>query len=148
MLKKYKTETLHEEKNRLGGMLGDFNDTSLLTQTCDFAMSPFVRTQDTTSIISSVAGNPIGRDVWWNFVTKNWKTLVSRYGDGGHTLGRLVKAISVSSEKKHLAQFKKFFASHDAPGATRAIEQVMERLESNAAWLARDGKAIAKFLKK
>lgn len=148
MLKKYKTETLHEEKNRLGGMLGDFNDTSLLTQTCDFAMSPFVRTQDTTSIISSVAGNPIGRDVWWNFVTKNWKTLVSRYGDGGHTLGRLVKAISASSEKKHLAQFKKFFASHDAPGATRAIEQVMERLESNAAWLARDGKAIAKFLKK
>lgn len=148
MLKKYKTETLHEEKNRLGGMLGDFNDTSLLTQTCDFAMSPFVRTQDTTSIISSVAGNPIGRDIWWNFVTKNWKTLVSRYGDGGHTLGRLVKAISASSEKKHLAQFKKFFASHDAPGATRAIEQVMERLESNTAWLARDGKAIAKFLKK
>jgi hypothetical protein len=76
----------------------------------------------------------------------NWKTFLSRYGDGGHALGSLVKAISASPEKKHLAFFQTFFKTHDAPGATRAIEQVKERLESNIAWLARDGKIIDKTL--
>ena len=73
---------------------------------------------------------------------------MSRYGEGGLTLSRVVKAISGSAEKKHLISFKKFFATHDAPGAKRAVEQVIERLESNVFWLKRDGKRIEKFLKR
>ncbi|MEK9182709.1 MAG: ERAP1-like C-terminal domain-containing protein, partial [Patescibacteria group bacterium] len=90
---------------------------------------------------------PLGRDIWWNFVKKNWKMLMSRYGGGGFTLARLVKAISDSAEDRHLKSFKKFFKTHDAPGAKRAVEQVIERLESNIAWLKRDGKEIEKFLR-
>ena len=147
LIKKYKKETLHEEKNRIGNALGDFFNTKILKNTCKFAMSQNVRAQDAVGIISSVGANPFGRDIWWNFVQKNWKTLVSRYGDGGHTLAQLVNAISGSAEEKHLKSFKKFFANHDAPGAQRAIEQVLERLEGNIAWLKRDGKKIEGFLK-
>ena len=145
-IKKYKKENLHEEKNRIGAALGDFRDEKILKQVCEFAFGKDVRVQDTVSIISSVAGNPLGRDIWLAFIQKNWKALVSRYGDGGHNLARLVKAISGSAEEKHLKSFKKFFTTHDAPGAKRAIEQVMERLEGNIAWLKRDGKKIEKFL--
>ena len=148
---RYKKETLHEEKNRIGGVLGDFSDPKILKLTCEFAMSKYVRTQDTVGIISSVGANPNGkskgRDIWWSFIQKNWQTLVTRYGDGGHTLARLIKAISGSAEEKHLKSFKKFFATHEAPGAKRAIEQVKERLEGNTLWLKRDGKQINKFLK-
>ena len=77
---------------------------------------------------------------------KNWKTMVSRYGQGGLTLGRAVKCIGGSAEEKHLKEFKKFFATHEAPGAKRSIDQVMERLEGNIAWLKRDTKKIEKFL--
>ncbi|OGI94341.1 hypothetical protein A3A03_03320 [Candidatus Nomurabacteria bacterium RIFCSPLOWO2_01_FULL_40_18] len=145
-IKKYKKETLHEEKNRIGGALGDFQDEKLLKLTCEFAFGKNVRIQDTISILSSVGANPFGHDIWLNFVQKNWKTLVSRYGDGGHTLARLVKAISGSAEEKHLKAFKKFFTTHDAPGAKRSIQQVLERLEGNIAWLKRDGKVIHTFL--
>ncbi|MBI2627649.1 M1 family metallopeptidase [Candidatus Nomurabacteria bacterium] len=145
-IKQYKKETLHEEKNRVGVALGDFRDKKILKQVCEFAFSKEVRVQDTISIISSVAGNPLGRDIWLNFIQKNWKTLISRYGDGGHTLARLVKVISGSAEKHHLKSFQKFFATHEAPGAKRAIEQVLERLESNVAWLKRDVEEIRKFL--
>ena len=107
-----------------------------------------MRTQDTISILSSLGSNPFGRDVWVTCLKTNWKVFVSRYGDGGHTLSRLVKAISTSPEKKHLAFFQSFFKTHDAPGATRSIEQVKERLESNIAWVARDGKSIDKLLNK
>ena len=90
--------------------------------------------------------NPKGRDIWWNFMQKNWKTLVSRYGEGGLTLGRAVKAISNSAEEYHLQSFKKFFATHEAPGGKRSIQQVIERMEGNVAWLKRDGKVIHSFL--
>lgn len=146
LVKLYKKETLHEEKNRIGNALGDFSDPKILEQVCKFSMSENVRIQDTASILSGVGSNPIGRDIWWNFIQKNWKTLVSRYGEGGLTLGRAVKAISGSAEQKHLTSFQKFFKNHQAPGAKRAIEQVIERLESNIAWLKRDQKIITNFL--
>ena len=143
---RYKKETLHEEKNRIGAALGDFKHAGLLKRTCRFAMSRHVRPQDTIGILSGVGANPAGRDIWWNFVKKNWKILVSRYGEGGLTLGHAVKAISGSAEPKHLKSFKKFFVTHPAPGAKRSIEQVLERLEGNILWLKRDRKVIHRFL--
>src|SRR3989338_1113912 len=82
-------------------------------------MSKHVRTQDTVGILSSIGANPEGRDIWLKCIKLNWKILVSRYGDGGHTLARLIKAISGSAEEKHLKSFKEFFATHDAPGEAR-----------------------------
>ena len=145
-LARYKKETLHEEKNRIGGALGYFCDQKILKLACEFSFSDNVRKQDIIGIISSVGANSMGRDIWLNFIQKNWETLVSHYGDGGHTLAYLVKAISGSAEQKHLKSFKKFFATHDTPGAKRSIQQVLERLEGNVAWLKRDGKIIEKFL--
>lgn len=148
LTEKYKKEHLHEEKNRIGNSLGYFTDPKILKSVCEFAMSKYVRPQDTIGILSSIGANPVGRDVWWNFIAKNWKLMVSRYGEGGLSLGRAVQAISGSAEEKHLKLFKKFFATHDAPGGKRSIEQVIERLESNIAWRIRDEKNIEKFLSK
>ncbi|MBI2631192.1 M1 family metallopeptidase [Candidatus Nomurabacteria bacterium] len=148
LLKLYKKETLHEEKNRIGGALGDFKNKKLLACACAFAMSSDVRPQDSVGILSGVGANPLGRNIWWDFVKKNWQTLVTRYGEGGLTLGRAMKAISGSAEPKHLKDFKKFFRAHPAPGAKRAIAQVLERLESNIIWFRRDYKLIKKFLSK
>jgi puromycin-sensitive aminopeptidase len=147
LIKMYKKETLHEEKNRIGSALGNFSNQKLLEKTCEFALSEKVRIQDTVSILSSVGANPKGRDIWWGFIQKNWKTLVSRYGEGGLTLAKAVKAISGSAEEKHFKSFKKFFSTHKAPGAKRAVEQVLERLEGNIAWLKRDEKIIKDFLR-
>ncbi len=147
LIKMYKAETLHEEKNRIGSVLGDFDDDKILCLTSEFALSKDVRIQDTIRIISSIAMNSNGRMIWLKCIKYNWDTFLSRYGDGGHTLGRLIKAISATPEKKHLEYFKAFVKSHKAPGAERSIEQVLERLENNALWLARDSKQVIKFLK-
>ena len=146
LVKLYKKEELHEEKNRIGGALGDFSQDSILGEAVHFAFSEHVRTQDTVGILSSIGANPLGRDIWFKSLKQNWKTMVTRYGEGGLTLGRAVKAISGSAEEKHLKNFKAFFTNREAPGAKRSIEQVIERLESNVAWLKRDRKSIEKFL--
>ncbi len=147
LIKKYIEEHLHEEKNRIGNSLGNFQNPQILKLVCEFAMSKNVRAQDAVGILSSVGANPLGRDIWWSFITQNWKTLVSRYGEGGLTLSRVVKAISGSAEEHHFKEFKKFFSTHKAPGAKRAIDQVLERLEGNNAWRKRDHRNIANFLK-
>jgi puromycin-sensitive aminopeptidase len=147
-VKQYKKETLHEERNRIGNALGDFKDKEILCKTVHFALSSQVRIQDTISILSSVGANPYGRDVWVTAIKSNWQTLLNRYGDGGHFLARLVKAISFSPEKKHLTFYQNFFKTNKMPGAERSIEQVKERIELNIAWKEKDLKDIRKFLEK
>lgn len=146
MISLYQKETLHEEKNRIGNALGYFRNRDLLLKACEFSFSKNVRIQDTVGILNSVGVNTYGRDVWLNFIKTNWKEMLSRYGEGGFTLGRAVKAISGSAEERHFKDFKKFFRTHKAPGAKRAIDQSLERMEGHIAWLKRDGKEIAKFL--
>lgn len=143
----YQKETLHEEKNRIGYAMCEFKDSKILCDVVDFAFSSHVRIQDTERFLATLAGNPAGRDIWFKAMRMHWKTILERYGQGGYTLSRMVKAISSSAEKKHLQAFKKFFKGRHAPGAERAVEQALERMESNILWLARDGKKIDKFLK-
>jgi puromycin-sensitive aminopeptidase len=145
LVERYKKEKLHEEKNRIGNALGYFKQPKILKDACAFAMSAHVRQQDSVGILSSVGANALGRDVWLTFIKQNWKTLVSRYGEGGLNLARSIKAISSSAEEKHLKDFTQFFATHPAPGAKRAIDQVKERLTGNIAWLKRDGRIIKEF---
>ncbi|MFM7088995.1 MAG: M1 family metallopeptidase [Candidatus Paceibacterota bacterium] len=148
LLALYKKETLHEEKNRIGYALADFTQKEILCDTIHFAFSKDVRPQDTVGILTSIASNTLGRDIWITAIKTNWDTLISRYGDGGYTLGRLLGGLSVSPHKKHLDFYKNFFKIHPAPGAARSIEQTKERIESNILWAKRDAKTLDKFLSK
>ncbi len=145
-LNNYKNEDMHEEKNRLGSVLGYFQSEKILKNVCDFAISPDVRQQDMYSILAVVAINPFGRNIWIDFINKNWDLLLTKYGDGGSTISYVIKSIWNTGDRKHFIFLKKFFSTHQAPGADRAVQQVLERIENNVLWLKRDGKKIAKFL--
>ena len=142
----YKKETLHEEQGRLGRALASFADKKLLSQVLEFSLSKDVRSQDTLSLVAGVWGNPVGRDLAWAFVKKHWPTFLERYGSGGYSLSRLVKSGSVFHTREAYTDFKQFFKTHSAPGASRAVEQVLEKIDGNIRWLARDGREIEKWL--
>ncbi|MDO8482318.1 MAG: M1 family metallopeptidase [bacterium] len=142
----YKKETLHEEQGRLGRALASFADKKLLSHVLEFSLSKDVRSQDTLSLVAGVWSNPVGRDLAWSFVKKNWPIFLERYGSGGYSLSRLVKSGSVFHTREQYDDFKQFFKTHSAPGASRAVEQVLEKIDGNIRWLARDGKNIEKWL--
>lgn len=144
----YRKQSLHQEKNRIGVSLGEFEDDKILCQVTEFAISSDVRPQDSIGILSGIAVNPKGRMIWLKFMKYNWDTMLSRYGDGGYTLSRMMKAISNTPEEKHLKYFRDFIKNHKTPGAERAVEQVLERIENNILWKNRDQKEINNFLKK
>ncbi|MEY2671781.1 MAG: hypothetical protein RL687_198, partial [Candidatus Parcubacteria bacterium] len=49
---------------------------------------------------------------------------------------------------KDLKNIKDFFAKNKAPGADRTIEQGLEKINSNIAWIKDDQKDLKKWLEK
>jgi aminopeptidase N len=146
--KLYKTEKMHEEQERYGRALAQFENKKLLAKTLEFAMSKNVRQQDASFILSAVWSNSYGRDITWKFMKKNWKTFLKKYGEGGHFLGRILTPLGSHIKAKDAVDAQKFFKTHQAPGADRTLEQSYERIFSNSAWLASDKKSIKSWLKK
>lgn len=148
LLKMYKAETLHEEKNRVGRALGHFRQKKLLQKTLEFALSKDVRPQDCVRMIGVVAMNPEGTDLAWNFIKKNWKLFRERYSGsrGSRELSYLLEPMGISASEKIAKDIEQFSKKNPTPGTERTASQVLERIRSNTAWLARDGKKLAVFL--
>jgi len=145
-IKKYKTEILHEEKNRIGRALGQFKKPALLKKALNFSMSKDVRFQDMPGIATSVWSNSQGREIAWTFMKKNIKVIMERYALGGHMLSRILAPAGQFNTETKAKEISDFFKKHPAPGAARTVNQVLEKIYSNAAWLKRDSKAIGNWL--
>lgn len=146
--KLYIKEKMHEEKNRYGNALTNFKDKDLLKKTLEFSLSKNVRIQDAPHMIVSTWSNSNGREITWSFIKNNWKELCKKYGEGGHFLSRLLVAMGTHTETKDLKDIQKFFSKNKAPGADRTIEQGLEKIKSNIAWIKDDKKDIKKWLEK
>jgi len=144
--KLYKEEKLHEEKDRYGYALTSFKNKSLLKKTLSFIMSDNVKGQDAPHLLAMVWQNINGKDLTWKFVKNNWKTILKKYGEGGHFLSRLLTPLGGHTKLNDLKDAKKFFEKNEAPGAERTLEQAYERIESNIAWLRDDKKIIKDWL--
>ncbi len=144
----YEKEELHEEKDRYGRALSQFKDKTLLARTLTFTMTKSVKDQDAPHMLAAVWSNSLGRDLTWSFVKHNWPTLLKKYGDGGHFLGRMLSAIGTHTTSKDATDIKKFFKTNAAPGAERTLEQSYERIYSNEAWTKSDKKLVEKWLAK
>lgn len=84
---------LQEEKIRLATALGTVRKEELIQRVLEFAISKDVRSQDSVTVICSIAGNTstkLSSDLTWEFVKKNWDVLYSRYSSG-FLITRLVK---------------------------------------------------------
>jgi puromycin-sensitive aminopeptidase len=147
MLNLYRSTDLHEEKDRISRALGSINDVTLLQKVIQFAMSEEVRAQDAVFVIASVAVNPTGRDTAWTFFKENWKILLNQYS-GGFLLTRLVKHLTENfATEEKAVEIESFFKAHEFPGAERTVQQSIETIRLNAAWLNRDIGEIREYFK-
>lgn len=147
MLNLYRATDLHEEKDRISRALGSIKNVELLQKVITFAMSGEVRAQDAVFVIASVAVNPLGRELSWTFFKENWKILVNQY-QGGFLLARLVKHLTENFASEEKAQeVENFFKQHEFPGTERTVQQSVETIKLNTAWLQRDLPSITEYLK-
>ncbi len=145
LLDLYAKAEMHEEKNRLGNSLGNFRNKALLEKTLHFALSDTVRLQDKTRMIAYVTMNPMGLEISWPWIQRNWKTFTERYS-GTRDLLHLIDPMHVSSSKILAGELKAFFKKHKVAGMQRTLDQTLEQIAANALWLQRNKKSVAEFL--
>ncbi|XP_051165800.1 puromycin-sensitive aminopeptidase [Leptopilina boulardi] len=147
MLKLYRESDLHEEKDRILAALGAVKDEKLLARVLKFSMGDEVRAQDSVFGITSVTMTYQGRMLAWEFLKEKWDILLDRY-KGSYLLTRLVKSITenfVTNEKAE--EIEQFFDKQQKTAVERTVQQSVESIRLNAAWLTRDMEKIQEFLK-
>ncbi len=137
-----KTE-LQEEHIRLLLSLARFASPDLLQETLERSLTDDVRSQDTITVVTAVAGNLHGRELAWSFVKDRWEEFNRRYGGGGFGLMRLVSICGAFAEAGKLADVESFFQEHPVPAAERTIRQSLERIRLNIRWLERNGAELS-----
>ena len=135
--------TLQEERVRLHMAMGRFQQPELLRSTLELALSEEIRSQDTISLISAVAGNRIGKALAWQFLKDNWPEFDRRYGSGGFGIMRLVSITGAFTTTQEQEDVRSFFEAHPVPAATRTIQQSLERIGLNVRWLDRNRADLA-----
>ena len=147
LLSLHKESGLQEEKVRLLRALGLFKQKDLLSKTLAYSLSSDVRQQDTLLCAASVAMNPHGKDLAWEFFKDNWNTFYERYGKEGHMMPYFVKYLTAGfSTIEKREDVDKFFTDHQAPTAKRAIEQSLEDIQVSCNFIENNEKGIAKWL--
>ena len=138
--------TLQEEKIRLLIAMARFTTPDILKDLLTQSLGENVRSQDTISVIGSVANNPHGKRLAWNFLKENWSTLDERYGGGGFGLMRLVSITSGFASNEDYEDVKQFFKANAAPAAERSVRQSLERIRLNTNWITFNDSVLDKWL--
>jgi len=140
---------LQEEKMRIATALGAVRKENLIRKVLEFALSPSVRSQDSVTVICAVAGNTstkLSSDLAWQFVKESWSTISSRYSSG-FLITRLCKTVPEGfATQEDYDDVDKFFKEHPVPAAQRSIQQALESIQVNKAWLHKDEKSLTKYL--
>ena len=138
---------LQEEQVRLLMALSNPRDERLLQETLRRSLTDAVRSQDAVLVITSVAASrpSVGRDLAWSFVKDNWDELYRRYAESGFLIRRLVQIAQEFTTPEAVKDVERFFRGREAPEVRRAVQQAIEKIRVNAAWLKSNGKGLERW---
>jgi len=124
----------------------------------EFSISEDVRKQDTAAIMIAIAKSKAGRELSWNFFRENFTFLKNRfvssnessriqmiiitlyiYFQGSGLGSKLIKGVVEDFATEDKAQeVIDFFKANMYSGTDRAIQQGVESIRMNEAWLKRE----------
>jgi aminopeptidase N len=134
-----------EEYYRFFNALASFRDPALVTRTLQFALSNDVRTQDTGTLLEQILGSPSGRELAWQFIQKQWQTIIEKLGtfQGIPSIARGVQSFC-STERA--GEIRQFFTKNRIASSERTVQQSIERIGTCAAVQARQAPALTAWL--
>ena len=134
-----------EEYYRFFNALPSFRDPALVQRTLRFAISPDVRTQDTSTLIAGLISRPSSQDAAWAFVKENWDALTKTLGIF-QGIPRIAGAVGAFCTKDKRAEVEQFFKEHPVPAAERTLRRAFERIDSCVAVKERQAPAASSWL--
>ncbi|KAL5020482.1 hypothetical protein ScPMuIL_003374 [Solemya velum] len=137
------------ELSRLRGAMACSRQTWILSRYLERTIQPEeIRKQDAVGTITTIAANPVGRPLAWDFIRAKWEYLNREYGQGSFSFANLISGTTSSFnteyELKQLADFKDDHP--DLGSGARAFDRAIERTKSNIKWMEKNVPPIRDWL--
>lgn len=145
---RYKTTKVQAESRRCMRALSYTREPWLLNRLLAYSLNKDeIRVQDTITVISYVGNNVIGEPLAWQFLKDNWKELYNRYGAASFQFAGLVQSLTqhfrTSGAREDVVNF---FNGKELGSAKRAVEQSLEVIDRNIAWLSTNYNTVIEWL--
>ncbi|CAO1624129.1 unnamed protein product [Sympodiomycopsis kandeliae] len=129
--------------------LGQTQDQKLIDRTVEWAFtSSEIKTQDFMYPILSLAQNPKSRRQLRNELFKRHDQVAKRF-EGNFSIVRPIEyGLDSFSTEKDLKEIQEFYATKDCSRFQSALNQAMDSIRANAAWIKRDADDVVQWLKK
>jgi puromycin-sensitive aminopeptidase len=141
--KNFKSARTPQEEQRYLFSLASFRVPEALRQTMEMTLNGEVRTQNSPFLMHALLYNPICRYEAWEFVKRNWETMVSKFPDS--SMPRMCEAIVGLLD--HQAEVNAFFEQHKPRLGSKLIDQHLERLSVAVEFRNREGANLEAALK-
>ncbi|XP_063900761.1 puromycin-sensitive aminopeptidase-like [Zophobas morio] len=140
---------MHEERMRALSALGRTEIPQLVDELLKMGHSEAVRPSDLCYVYGSLSSNGVARPLAWKYMKEHFPALKQQFGNGQFLLCRMIEVATKNFASKEKAQeIREFFTVHPTESALRTIENSIERVMSNAAWLERDRQHVFEYLRK
>ncbi|CAG8673014.1 3737_t:CDS:10, partial [Ambispora leptoticha] len=127
--------------------LGFVQQPELVQRALDFSISSEVRHQDILYILRSLQTNRKSRKPLWNFIKKNWDLFQDQYAKSIKLFEYVIKLVTdMFASDEIIIDIEKFFADKDIKNFKRPLQQSLENIRTNSAWLKRDAKDVENWL--
>ena len=124
--------------------LADFRQPQLLERTLALVDQGRLRQQDYPRFFGALLANPASRDAAWKYLKDHWADLAQRvtsFGGAG-----AVSALGNACSAEMRDDVKQFFSDHAAPGAQRAVQQSLERIDDCIAFKQQQQQSLQNWL--
>uniref|UniRef100_A0A8C3GB40 Aminopeptidase n=1 Tax=Cyclopterus lumpus TaxID=8103 RepID=A0A8C3GB40_CYCLU len=151
LLHTYNISLFAAQKSKVLFALTCSRDTNKLHKLLELGLEgKVIRSQDLSFLILMVARNPRGHRLAWNFVKKNWDTLVQRFQLGSSCIGNiLISTTGQFSSPEELTEVQLFFESiKDQASQLRAAQVALDNVQKNVRWFQRNLETLRSWLNK
>ncbi len=140
-LERYRHPATPQDESRYLYSLTAFRDPALAARTFELARTE-VRTQNAPFVVQQLLAHRDHGPATWARVRDGWDDLVARFP--ANIVPRMLDGVRLLCRDRALADdVRAFIAAHPVPSGQRTVDQVVERLTVNEAFVARAGDAAA-----
>jgi puromycin-sensitive aminopeptidase len=141
---RYLTSDNPQEQLRHLFALCEFDDPVLIDETCEFAMSSNVKSQNAPFVLARCIAARRHGSTAWDFVKANWDRATTAFPS--NSIVRMADPVKFLNTPEKVRDAQEFFAKNPIPQAAKTLEQILERHRVNARLRTREESRLSEFL--
>ncbi|EYB84648.1 hypothetical protein Y032_0312g2162 [Ancylostoma ceylanicum] len=152
MMDLYLAESVQLEKDILRRALGCHKDISALKELMLLALdrnASFVRLQDVNDIFYSVAANPVGQEIIFNFLVERWEQIYDGLMPEHRAVGKVIESAAIGIRSQHQIEQVRYLKKNGKHASDFGdFDEIIEKSEHKVDWIKKHFRRLSDFFKK